>query len=179
MKSKSKPSIAAIAAAALLCLVLISMHMTAGMFARYTAKAESPDEDSGARTAAFAVSVEEPTENNPVTIIADGTDENGKAVYTVKVKNDSEVAVCYEAKVVFSEDPTTHETDESKFVNDNDQLSFTGYLAPTEAKEETLTLDMSSYFEENDKYSTYSNDDISGSKGKAPFDVNVKFTQID
>lgn len=180
MKQKSKPPIAAIAAAALLCLVVVSMHMTSGMFARYISKAENPEDDSAAQVAAFKVSAEEATESqNPITIIANGTDDNGKAVYTVKVKNDGDTAVKYEAKVVFPEDPTTHETDESKFVNDNDQLTFTGYLAPTEAKEETLTLDMSAFFEENDKYNTYSNDDISGDKGKAPFEVNVKFTQVD
>lgn len=114
-----------------------------------------------------------------MTIIANGTDDSGKAVYTVKVKNDSETAVSYEAKVIFPEDPTTHETDESKFVNDNDQLTFTGYLAPKEEKDETLTFDMSAYFDTNDKYSTFSNDDISGESGKAPFDVSVKFTQAD
>lgn len=178
MKAKSRPPIVVIAAAALLCLVLVSMSMTSGVFARYTAKAENPEEDSAAQVAAFAVSVEEPTESqNPVTIIADGTDDNGKAVYTVKVKNDSEVAVQYEAVVNFTGEKATENAE--KFDNTDDQLTFTGYLAPTEAKEETLTLDMSAYFEENDKYNTYSNDDISGDKGKAPFEVNVKFTQVD
>lgn len=177
MKAKSKPPIAVIAAAALLCLVLVSMSMASGMFARYTVKAENPEDDSDARAAAFAVSAEEPTENNPVTIIADGTDDNGKTVYTVKVKNNSEVAVRYEAVVEFTGEQATENTE--KFDNTDEQLTFTGYLAPTEVKEETLTMDMSAYFETNDKYNTYSNDDISGDKGKAPFEVNVKFTQVD
>ena len=176
MKKKSRPPIAAIAAAALLCLVLVSMSMASGMFARYTTKAESPEDDSAAKAAAFKVSAEAPTEN-PVTIIADGTDDNGKAVYTVKVKNDSEVAVRYEAVVNFTGEKATENAE--KFDNTDGQLSFTGELAPAEEKDETLTLDMSAYFEENDKYNTYSNDDISGSKGKAPFEVDVKFTQID
>lgn len=48
MKAKSKPPIAVIAAAALLCLVLVSMSMASGMFARYTVKAENPEDDSDA-----------------------------------------------------------------------------------------------------------------------------------
>ncbi|MBQ3331776.1 MAG: hypothetical protein IJG87_11440 [Ruminococcus sp.] len=176
MKAKSKPPIAVIAAAALLCLVMVSMSMASGMFARYTVKASSPDDDSDARTAAFAVSAEAPTES-PVTIIPDGTDDNGKAVYTVRVKNDSEVAVRYEAVVNFTGEHAAE--NKEKFDNSDDQLTFTGELAPMEEKDETLTLDMSAYFDENDRYATFSNDDISGSKGKAPFEVNVKFTQID
>lgn len=165
----------AIAVAALLCLVLVSMSMTSGMFARYIAKAGSSDDDSAASVAAFAVSAEAPTED-PVTIIADGTDENGKAVYTVKVKNDSEVAVRYEAVVEFTGEQATENAE--KFDDSDDKLTFTGELAPKEEKEEQLTLDMSAYFDSNDKYATFSNDDISGNKGKAPFEVNVKFTQI-
>ncbi len=40
MKSKRRPSIAAVAAAALLCLVLVSMSMTSSVFARYTVGAD-------------------------------------------------------------------------------------------------------------------------------------------
>lgn len=174
MKTKTRPPFIMIAAAVLLCLVLVSASLTSGMFARYTARANNPEDDLAARTAGFNASAEAPTD--PVTIIANGTDENGKAEYLVKVKNDSETAVKYEAKVVFPEDPTTHVSDADKF--DNDQLTFTGTLDPKEEKEETLTFDMSAYFQTNDKYNTFRNDDMSGNKGKAPFDVDVKFTQI-
>ena len=176
MKTKRRPPIAVYAAAALLCLVLVSMSMTSGVFARYTAKAENPEDDSTAQVAAFAVSVEEPTENDPVTIIADGTDDNGKAVYTVKVKNDSEVAVRYSAVVEFTGEKATENAE--KFDDSDDQLTFTGDLAPKAEAQEQITLDMSAYFETNDKYNTYSNDDISGDKGKAPFEVHVTFDQI-
>lgn len=173
MRYKSKPSVAAVAAAALLCLVLISMHMTAGVFARYTVKAESPEDDGTARVAGFSVSAEAPTEN-PVTIIANGTDENGIAAYAVKVKNNSETAVKYIAKVSFND-----EDDRIKLDDNDDKLTFSGYLAPTEEAENTVTFDMSEYFEKNDKWSTFSNDDISGENGKVPFNVDVRFTQVD
>ena len=172
MRSKSKPPVAAIAAAALLCLVLISMHMTAGMFARYTVKAEGP-EDSSARVAAYNASAEAPTEG-PVTIIANGTDENGIATYALKLKNDSEAAVRYDAEVNFN-----NEDDRAKFDGDDGKLTFSGNLAPNEVTEETVTFDMSEYFKKNDKWNTFGNDDISGESGIVPFEVDVKFTQID
>lgn len=168
MTTKRRIPVSVILAAVVLCLVLVSAHILSGMFARYIAKAEH---NEGAGTAGFAVSAEGPTEN-PITIINNGTDESGKAEYTVKVKNDSETAVRYEAEVVFE-----NAEDASKF---DDDLNFSGDLDPGEEAEHTLVLDMSAYFatEANDKYSTFSNDDMSGDSGKAPFTVPVKFTQI-
>ena len=174
MKSGRRPPIVAYAAAALLCLVLISVSLTSRMFARYTAGAQIPE--NHARTAAFEVSAEAPTED-PVTIIANGTDENGKAVYTIKVKNDSEVAVRYNAIVEFTGEKATE--NKEKFDDSDDKLSLTGELAPKAEADRQITFDMSAYFETNDKYNTFSNDDISGDKGKVPFEVRVTFTQID
>ena len=167
MKAKRRTPVSVILAAVTLCLVLVSAHFASGMFARYIVQANGEDE---ARIAEFDVSAQAPTEN-PITIIANGTDDSGKAEYTVKVKNNSETPVRYEAAVIFD-----HEEDADKFDGD---LTFSGNLAPDEEDEKTLVLDMSAYFETNDKYSTFSNDDMSGNKGKAPFDVTVKFTQID
>lgn len=169
MKAKTRPPIAIIAASVLLCLVLVSVHMTSGMFARYTVQAQS---DDAARAAAFNVSAEADT-YHPVSIIADGTDENGVATYTVKVKNNSEITVRYDAVVKLKGE------DKAKFDDSTDKLSFSGELAPNSDAEKQLTFDMSEYFKQNDKYNTFSNDDISGSKGKCPFTVSVKFTQID
>lgn len=176
MKSTKRPPIAVVAAAALLCLVLISINMTSGVFARYTVSANSPDDDSGARAAVFDVSAEADAEH-PVSIIADGTDENGITTYTVNIKNNSETAVRYQAVVNFTGEHAAENTE--KFDNSNSQLTFTGELVPNAAAERQLTFDMSQYFTQNDRYSTFSNDDISGSKGKAPFAVYVNFTQID
>lgn len=169
MKSVKRPPIAIIAAVALLCLVLVSAHFTSGMFARYTVNASSEGE---ARVASFDVSAEAMTES-PVAIIANGTDENGKSEYTVTIKNHSETAVRFEAAVVFNDE------DKAKFDDSDGKLTFSGDLAPNGEAEKTITLDMSAYFEENDKYSTFSNDDISGNQGQAPFEVLVTFTQID
>ena len=168
MTTKRRVPVSVVLAAVILCLVLVSAHFASGIFARYTANAEH---DDGARTAGFAVSAEGPTEN-PITIVNNGTDESGKAEYTVKIKNGSETAVRYEAAVVFE-----NAEDASKF---DDDLSFSGDLGPGEEAEHTLVLDMSAYFatEANDKYSTFSNDDMSGDSGKAPFTVPVKLTQI-
>ena len=170
MKSKRKPPISIIAASVLLCLVLVSVHITSGMFARYIVSADNPDNDS--RAAAFHVSAQAPTEA-PVTIVADGTDTNGRATYTVRVKNDGETAVKYDAVVSLKDE------DKAKFRDSEAQLSFDGFLDVNGVAEKQLTFDMSEYFQQNDKYSTFSNDDISGNMGKCPFTVDVKFTQVD
>ena len=170
MKAKTKPPVATFAAVALLCLVLVSIHMTSGIFARYTVKADMPDNTS--RVAAFNVSAQAPTES-PVTIVADGTDTNGIATYTVRVNNDSETAVQYDAVVNLKDE------DKKKFKSSEDQLRFSGYLDVNGVAQKQLTFDMSEYFQQNDKYNTFSNEDISGNTGKCPFTVNVRFTQVD
>lgn len=169
MKTKRRTPVSVVLAVVVLVLVLVSAHFASGMFARYTVNAAA-DEDF--RVAAFSVAAEPSTEN-PVTIINNGTDDSGRAEYTVKLKNSGETAVRYKATVIFD-----NAEDAAKF---DDDLTFTGDLAPGEEAEETITLDMSAYFasEHNDKYATFRNDDMSGSKGEAPFDVAVTFTQID
>ena len=170
MKAKTKPPVAVIAAVVLLCLFLIFIHITSGIFARYTMKIKNPD--NSVRGAAFDVSAEADTEH-PVSIVADGTDENGIAAYTVTVKNDSEAAVRYVATIKLNDE------DKAKLDDSSDKLSFSGYLAANSSAEKQVTLDMFEYFKQNDRYGTFSNDDISGSKGKFPFTVSVKFTQVD
>ena len=139
-------------------------------------KAESPDDDNSAGAAAFNVSAEASTVD-PVTIIANGTDDSGKAVYTVRIKNDSEVAVRYQAEVEFTGEQATENA--AKFDNSDNQLRCSGEIPPNSEDEKTLTMDMSAYFESNDRYNTFRNDDISGDQGKAPFEVRVTFDQID
>lgn len=175
MKSKTRFPVPMMVAAALLWLVLISIHLTSGMFARYTVNAR---DEGSARAAAFNVSAEADA-SSPVSIIADGTDNNGKAVYTVRVKNDGETAVRYEAVVSFTGEQA--EENKERFDGGDDQLTFSGYLNTNDVAEKQITFDMSAYFEtsENDKWNTFSNDDISGNQGKCPFEVSVKFTQVD
>lgn len=173
MKKERRTPIPVTAAFVLLCLVLVSSLLVSGIFARYTAKG---DGNSEAHVASFGVQATA-DEVNPVTITADGTDNNGKATYTVTVKNTGEVAVSYEATVTFT--GADAQENASKFDAANDHLTFTGELEVGEEAMKTVTFDMSDDFDTNDQYDTFSNDDISGNKGTVPFEVHVTFTQID
>ena len=81
-------------AAVLLCLVLFSMHLTAGLYARYTAKQGGTD---SARVAAFNVDVE--GVGNSVTV--DYVKGNGQdaGIQRLLITNNSEVAVSYDITV--------------------------------------------------------------------------------
>ena len=173
MNKEHRTPMPIVIAFALLCAVLISSHFVSGLFARYTITGEG---SSYTRAAAFGVEATA-DEVSPVTITADGTDDSGKAIYTVTVKNTGEVAVKYEATVAFTGDDAQENA--AKFDASDDNLTFTGYLMVGEQAQETVTFDMSGSLETDDKWSTYSNDDISGGRGEAPFTVTVRFTQID
>lgn len=173
MKKEHRTPVPVTIAFVLLCLVLISAHFASGMLARYVVEATRQDTTIVASFDVDAVA----DETTPVSIVADGTDENGKAQYTVTVKNTGETAVHYEAQVVFTGDDAQENA--ALFDNSDDQLTFDGDLVPGEQADETITLDLSGAFDANDKYSTFSNDDISGSNGTAPFKVIVTFTQLD
>lgn len=173
MKKERRTPISIIIAFVLFSAVLISSHFVSGMYARYTVNGSGTDQ---VRVAVFGVEATA-DEATPVTITANGTDDNGKVTYTVTVKNTGETSVKYEAAVNFTGDQAEEEA--AKFDDSDDKLTFTGELLPGETVQEAVTLDMSSYFDSNDKWSTYSNDDISGGSGKAPFTVTVIFTQLD
>ena len=173
MRKERRTPIPAVIAFALLCAVLISSHFVTGMYARYTIQ---EDGEGVVRVASFGAEATA-DEVDPVTITADGTDDSGKAVYTVTVKNTGEVTVRYTAAVEFTGDDA--EENAAKFDASNGNLTFTGVLGPGGTEQRIVTFDMSAYSETNDKWSTYSNDDISGVSGKAPFTVTVRFTQID
>ena len=174
MNSKRRVPIPMIAAVLLLCLVMISIHMTSGMFARYSVSA---NDEYTVQVAEFSVSAEA-DEDQPVLIVTDGTDDSGKAQYAVKVKNPGETAVHYVAVLNFTGDEADDNTE--KFDNSNEQLTFSGDLDPDSEQDHQIDMDMSAYFSSlDDKYSTFSNDDISGESGQAPFELTVTFTQID
>lgn len=84
-------------ACVLLCLTLITTHMTGGLFARYTTTAQASD---SARVAKFQVAG---TENGTVSVQSD-TDSEGN--YSFEVINHSEVAITYDLEIVFTEDVT-------------------------------------------------------------------------
>ena len=77
MKETKKPNFAIRAACVLLCLVLISVHFSTGLYARYVSRASGSDRG---RAAAFGVSAE-------LTPAEEG--------YTIELSNPSEVAVRY------------------------------------------------------------------------------------
>lgn len=80
--------------AVLLLMTLISCHIISGTLARYVTAKSSSD---FARVASFSVSADDGDSNLSVSYPA-------AASYTVKVKNESEVAVSYTVKIVFDGD---------------------------------------------------------------------------
>jgi hypothetical protein len=95
MGKQGKINIPMMLACVLLCLTLISMHLTGGLFARYVSTAESSD---SARVAKFSILGEK---SEDITIEC-GNADNGE--YTVTVKNQSEVAVTYGIAIRFDEE---------------------------------------------------------------------------
>ena len=85
-------------AAVLLCLVLFSMHLTAGLYARYTAKQGGSD---SARVSAFHVDVE--GVGNSVTVDYKKGDGKDSGTQTLIIHNNSEVAVAYDITVAFTD----------------------------------------------------------------------------
>lgn len=178
MKTKRKVPVSLRVAAVLLCLVMLSTHFTAGMYARYVTSANGTDYS---RAAGFAVSAKVDTDDQtkspvPVSIVSNGLDDSGRATYEVKVSNTGETAVRYKMVVEFKDDK-----DAPKFLTGKEEekyLSFEGELAPGEEATETIILDMSEYFKEAGDGFDFQNDVISGDSGTIPFEVIVTFVQI-
>ncbi len=170
MKRKIKISQLGVAAI-LLCLVLVSAHFVSGLQARFITMTDGSDTG---HTAAFLPSAE--AADDAVTIEA-----NGKAEYIITIRNEGETAVFYEAVVKFTgEDEETSGGRFDSGTEEEQKLSFTGVLPPNSDTEKSITLDMTEYFDGMDnKWSTLSNDDISGEAGTLPFTVVVTFTQSD
>ncbi len=79
-------------AALLLCATLFSMHLTGGLYARYTAGTGGSD---GARVAEFSITQEGTIFQHIVADVIPGETESVKLI----IKNDSEVAMEYTLKV--------------------------------------------------------------------------------
>lgn len=94
---KAKLNIPMCAALVLLFLTMLSIHLTSGLYARYTATSTASD---SARVAKFAISG---TENGTVAV-SSHADSNEK--YQMTVRNESEVAISYSLEFVFLEDVT-------------------------------------------------------------------------
>lgn len=166
---KQKINIPMCAAFILFVLTLISMHMTSGLFARYTVTSTGSD---SARVAKFEVLA---AGGNDVTMDCTMGKEPGE--YTITVENNSEVAVKYSATVVFDQDiPGTalSVTMDGKYgtsVN-NKSLKFSdmGSLGPnSEPKTHTLRFVV-------DNWSHVTSDAIVGVEGKETAKWDLSFT---
>lgn len=81
-------------AAVLFCLLLVSVYLMSGLFARYVSTGQGGD---SARVAGFDVTVT-PVSND--VHIEYGVSQNDEGAYQITVENDSEVAITYDIKVV-------------------------------------------------------------------------------
>lgn len=126
-------------AAVMFCLLLVSMYLMSGLFARYVSRGQGGD---SARVAKFNPSVI-PMANN--VNIEYGVTPKNQGAYTITVTNDSEVAVTYNITVVVEkadatfdikvalEDRTLDTTETSRLLFEN-----AGYLAAGESKKHDL-----------------------------------------
>lgn len=80
----------------LMCLFVLSVHLMGGLFARYSTSGTGSD---GARVAAFDVNVVGEARNTTITASQDPV----TGAYTFKVTNDSEVAVCYDVVISYTD----------------------------------------------------------------------------
>lgn len=99
-KPNRKVNIPMCAALILLCLVLVSSHLTSGLYARYTSSSTGSD---SARVAKFEVETSGANENISVTADTDSS-QNG-TTYTITIENKSEVAVSYKLTPVLGDSP--------------------------------------------------------------------------
>ncbi len=168
MKSKSRPNVFLGAAVILLCLVLVSAHFTAGIFAKLVSNATGAD-DGGA--AGFRVD-------------AELTPAEGDGAYTLKLVNDSDVAVCCDVKITLEKTAsgTVKYGDETVTFTDTDSVLLPGSVdvaphASSAPMELTVTLDSGAGTEEH--FTDRSNDTTSGSDESVAFAVVVSCTQVD
>ena len=87
-KTSQKVNIPMLAACVLLCLTLLSLHLTAGLYARYTTSGQAND---SARVAAFKVVDTPSVLEETVNFVA----SPGELVYTINIDNQSETAIAY------------------------------------------------------------------------------------
>ena len=157
-KPNRKVNIPMCAALILLCLVLVSSHLTSGLYARYTSSSTGSD---SARVAKFAVETSGADENISVKT---GTSDPDTTSYTITIENKSEVAVSYQLTPVLSGTPAgvTASLD-----------SNTGELAAGAAPvTHTLTLSVD--------WAAFTQDQTGANVSKdITFTVNIHFEQID
>ena len=173
-KKKAKLNIPLCAAAVLLCLTLVSIHLTSGLYARYTASATGSD---SARVAKFDVAVSIAPADGGVTL----SNDIKSGSYTIIIENKSEVAIEYSLALSFADRPDglgaklgeTEGLASDKAISFDDKFT----LAPgAEPAEHALTLSMA-----DGQWSDITEDmsGISGTTASMPFTVEVAAVQID
>lgn len=98
-KTNRKVNIPMCVALVLLCLVLVSAHLTSGLFARYTSSSTGSD---SARVAKFEVVT---TGSTSGISVKTGTSDPDTTSYTITIENKSEVAVSYQLTPVLDDSP--------------------------------------------------------------------------
>ena len=170
MKRKNRISKILRVAGVLLCLVMVTSYFSSGMLARYVTRANG---DDTAQIAALKVSAETVEKTDAATAFT--------RTYEVTLKNDSDVAVRYEASPVLKLPKGAKGdaaiTGDEKYTVDTGV--FSGSLAPHTEEKVTLTLDLTGLELGADAFATFDKNDISGWAGKLSFTVTVVFTQID
>ena len=125
MRRKKKAPPALSAAAVLLCLILVTAHFTAGMYARYVTRTQGSDSGHAAEFNVSATPAE-------ATVVA------GKDGYQIELKNTSDVPVSYKAVVQFDD-----ASDAERF---GPLPTFTGTLEPGAVKKtEPLVFELTGY----------------------------------
>lgn len=145
-------------AAVLLCLVMISLHLMAGLYAKYTSNGSGED---SARVARFNVIV------NGTDADLDVTCTSNEDTYTIAVSNQSEVAVSYTISV----DTSLADADSNAVTPVLDQS--TGALAPGGQTQHTLAFSVSDW-------SAFT-EGMKGENGEASlsFTVTINIVQVD
>ncbi len=186
MKSANRPNILLCAAGVLFCLVLISVHLTSGLYARFTTRAQGAD--SG-RAAAFYASASA-DEEGPLSVEILAGDASVGA-FPLRVENLSDTTVRCDIVVQFERpegetqpalpgeillDETPLEQDQGK--PERFRINDVATLAAGEQDEYLLSFDMAEALSQSSDWKDFSNDTISGESGACPFTVQVVFTQV-
>lgn len=167
---KQKVNIPMCAALVLLLLTMISIHMTSGLYARYTANSTATD---FARVAKFDVEAE----------VEQAKDGEGKPIegrFALTVTNQSEVAVKYSVVISFDAPLSVTVNDESGTVSgDGKVVTFTdlGQLAPNAVApaEHTLQFQITNWVGITSDTTKY----IDTESVSFNFDVDITAEQID
>ena len=176
-----------VGAGILLCLCMISAHLTTGLYARYTTRASGSD---AARAAKFKVEAEvtEVVPDNPPT----GTDASLTRSYHAKLVNNSEVAVRASIKMVFDKDVIIKSGKIGNTTIDPDKniIVFNGTFdiaagATRDDIDFTITFDEASAFTVEsitnymDPTADAANENLSVATLRLPYNAIITFTQID